>query len=190
MVVAKSGKVLKKPKRQKKTKKAKNQRGKKWQKIKVRVKSSINPFMTQFVGIGGKKVAKKCHHRSALSQQGLRDVGGKKQWCFFIFQLLRYKKKYVRFYSKIVIFFCHFATFYFFMYYKTLYINLFSTLRFSFYSPLFLPLFFFFCHQPLINPFVATVYTFLYFLPLFLPLFFFFATFEPKRKKRRRRGKW
>jgi len=52
--------------------------------------------MTQFVGIGGKKVAKKCHHRSALSQQGLRDVGGKKQWCFFIFQLLRYKKKYVR----------------------------------------------------------------------------------------------
>ena len=96
----------------KKTKKAKKSSGgKKWQKIKVRVKSSINPFMTQFVGIGGKKVAKKCHCCSALSQQGLRDVGGKKQWCFFIFQLLRYKKKYVRFYSKIVIFFCHFATF-------------------------------------------------------------------------------
>ena len=69
------------------------------------------------------------------------------------------------------------------MYYKTLYINLFSTLRFSFYSPLFLPLFFFFCHQHPITPFVSTVYTFLYFLPLFLPLLFFFATFEPKRKK-------
>lgn len=65
------------------------------------------------------------------------------------------------------------------MYYKTLYINLFSTLRFSFYSPLFLPLFFFFCHQHPINPFVSTVYTFLY----FLPLLFFFATFEPKKKE-------
>ena len=71
--------------------------------------------MTQFVGIGGKKVAKKCHHRSALSQQGLRDVSGKKQWCFFIFQLLRYKKRVCAFLFQNRHFFlpfCHFLIFY------------------------------------------------------------------------------
>ena len=71
------------------------------------------------------------------------------------------------------------------MYYKTLYINLFSTLRFSFYSPLFLPLFFLFLPPTPYNPFcINGLHVPLFFATFFATsLFFFFATFEPKKKE-------
>ena len=65
----------------------------------------------QFVDIGGKKKAKKCLFYKPLIRKGLRDVKGKKSRHFFIFQLLRYKKKYVRFLLQNRYFFCLFAFF-------------------------------------------------------------------------------
>ena len=133
-------------------------------------------------------MAKKCHCCSALSQQGLRDVRGKKQWCFFYFSVTPLQKKSVCVFIPKSSFFFAFLPLFNFLCTTKPYISTFlAPYVFHFIRHFFCHFFSFFCHQPLINPFVATVYTFLYFLPLFLPLLFFFATFEPKRKKKKKR---
>ena len=121
-------------------------------------------------------MAKKCHCCSALSQQGLRDVRGKKTVVFFfIFQLLRYKKRVCAFLFQNRHFFFAFLPLFNFLCTTKPYISTFlAPYVFHFIRHFFCHFFFFFCHQHPITPFVSTVYTFLYFLPLFLPLLFFF----------------
>ena len=149
--------------------------------------------MTQFVGIGGKKKAKK-RQKSAFSvnpwhervYETFKAKKGKKSRFFFIFQLLRYKKKYVRIKPKIVIFFA-FLPFFIIIYTTKPYISMFLALSLLHFIRLFFAFFLPFLPFEPCKPFRINGLHVSLFFAFFFAFFSFFCLFWTKRKRRRGR---